>query len=186
MSLVGSTGKVRRWFEDEFARGLGYHAYDSDQFGEIRDALVASIEETHTQTRRKRLDILMDLARTSPDSYWHALNGGSRLHNIPDFADDLIFLSGDPENIAAQVFALPTGQWHDFLAPIKERIGRQEYLARQHNDSHSTERDWFVKFKGVAQDLATTATAIRREQILSAISGGLGFLDQVNDEENME
>lgn len=158
---------------------FGYHMRETEAFQNVRKLLVDALIQTQQTTRGDRLKALIADLEHAPDRYWMALHKGDLKRNIPFLYDELIFLGGDPSDIARQVFSLSPDRWSHFLSPMKDRIERQVFLQGHRNDGRQTEVQWLRDFRAATVLLSDSTSLVKKQQIVWVLKGQLDFLDTI-------
>jgi len=129
---------------------------------------------------------MLSLVQTDPGDFVKAIDNKGRRPGIPNYAHEPIFVDSDPVEVARLLFSLEPEITHLVLNPFEDRILRMERDANARRFDQKSERDWLLKVREAAHDLASQATPIRAAQIRMAIKWHLDFLDKPdkNPEDN--
>ena len=171
----------RRWggvLFDHGNFGLGFHQKDSKEFRAIREELLEALDRSFWKANQERVKETLSLVQSDPEAFVEVIDDGGRRAGRPNYAHEPIFADADPVEVAQLLFSLEPEITHEVLSPFKRRILRMEEHASAGRPNQSTERDWLLKVRKAAHDLASEATPVRAAQIRMAIKRHLDFLDR--------
>ncbi len=168
----------RRWSGVSFDHGqfgLGFHQKDSKEFATIREELLEALDRSFWKANQERVEEMLSLAEADLGAFVEAIDDGGRRAGSPNYAHEPIFADADPVEVARLLFSFEPEATHEALRPFERRIQRMERDTRA--GGQSSERDWLLRVRKAAYDLASEATPIRAAQIRMAIKWYLDFLD---------
>lgn len=173
---------VYRW-DDDFrhgaAYGLGFHCRENKEFRQIADALVAAINGAFWDRSHEIADPLLILAEKDPTHFRRAIREKSSSQVPVSYAYVPILAKTNPQRAAQLFCALPPGQAHDVLGPLKDRISTLErHKTQEQGVDEPDERAWLIEVRDeIGKIAAATEDPIRKAQLLALIDWNLRFLD---------
>ena len=172
-------GGYSRTLLDGNTFGLEIKQKKTKEFREICDTLIDALDRRFWSENQVRAESLLELAMTDAASFAAVIDNTGRREGLPNYAHWPVMTGVDPSTAAKVIFALPPAQIGQVLAPFKNRIQRLEAIAAQEqNADWPSERDWLLRFRSGAEDLACAASSpIRAAQVRTMLHWNLGFLD---------
>jgi hypothetical protein len=166
---------------DSGAFGLSFKQQKSKEFHAVRDKLFEALDRSFWRLNSKRAKDLLALAKSDAKGFVDAISDDCRRDGIPNYAGEPIFVDADPLEAAQLFFSLDPQVTNEVLGSFKRRVWCLERTTETDHSGHRSERDWLLKVRIAANDLASKAGPIRSAQIRMAIKRDLGFLDQSDE-----
>lgn len=170
----------RRWGGVRFdsgAFGLGFQQNESKEFQAIRVEMIEALDRSFWRANPERVTRLLDLARSDSEAFVEMIDDQGRRDGLQNYAHEPVFADADPSASACLFFSLEPEITDEVLTPFKRRVPRLERDANADGLKQRSERDWLLKVRNAANELANEASSIRAAQIRLALKWHLGFLD---------